>query len=408
MDINKIRNDFPMLKNQVLMQDKKLIYFDNAATTLKPQCVIDAISEYYSSYTSNSHRGDYDLEYKVDVEIDKTKKNVAKLLNAEMEEIIFTSGTTMSLNLVANSYALKHLKKGDEILLSVAEHASNVLPWYKVREFTGCTIKFIPLDKEGKITLDNLLKVISNKTKIVSLAHVSNVLGEEIPAKEIAKIAHKFGAKFVLDGAQSAPHMKVDVKDIDCDFFALSAHKMLGPTGVGVLYAKKELLDEMDTYIVGGGMNDTFTTGFEVIPHEGSKKYDAGTLNIAGIIGFNAALNYLNEIGLDSIHKKEIELKEYAISKLKELDNIIIYNENAKSGIITFNIKGVFAQDAATYFNSKGIAVRSGQHCAKLLNDFLGTVATVRASLYFYNTKEEIDSFVEACKNGGDFLNAYF
>ena len=408
MDINKIRNDFPMLKNNLKMQGHNLIYFDNAATSLKPMCVLNAIKEYYETYTSNSHRGDYDLEYKVDVKIDETRNNVAKLINANKDEIVFTSGTTMSLNMVAMSYALKHLKKGDEILLSEVEHASNILPWFKVKEITGCDIKYIPLDKYGKVTTDNLLKVISKNTKIVSLAHISNVIGEEINAKEIAKIVHSFGAKFVLDGAQSVPHKTVDVKDLDCDFLAFSAHKMLGPTGVGVLYAKKELLEDMDTYIVGGGMNETFKKDFSVIPHKAPTKFEAGTLNIEGIIAFNEAIKYLLNLGLDNIEKTEKELKKYALSKLKELDNVIIYNEHAESGIITFNIKDVFAQDAATYFNSKGIALRSGQHCAKILNDHLGTIATLRASLYFYNTKEEIDEFIEVCKHGGDFLNAYF
>ncbi len=408
MDINKIRNDFPMLKNNLKMQGHNLIYFDNAATSLKPNCVLNAIKEYYETYTSNSHRGDYDLEYKVDVKIDETRNSVAKLINANKDEIVFTSGTTMSLNMIAMAYALKHLKKGDEILLSEVEHASNILPWFKVKEITGCDIKYIPLDKYGKVTTDNLLKVISKNTKIVSLAHISNVIGEEINAKEIAKIVHSFGAKFVLDGAQSVPHKKVDVKDLDCDFLAFSAHKMLGPTGVGVLYAKKELLEDMDTYIVGGGMNETFKKDFSVIPHKAPTKFEGGTLNIEGIIAFNEAIKYLLNLGLDNIEKIEKELKKYAISKLKELDNVIIYNEHAESGIITFNIKGVFAQDAATYFNSKGIALRSGQHCAKILNDHLGTIATLRASLYFYNTKEEIDEFVETCKHGGDFLNAYF
>lgn len=408
MDINKIRNDFPMLKNNLKMQGHNLIYFDNAATSLKPNCVLNAIKEYYETYTSNSHRGDYDLEYKVDVKIDETRNNVAKLINANKDEIVFTSGTTMSLNMVAMSYALKHLKKGDEILLSEVEHASNILPWFKVKEITGCDIKYIPLDKYGNVTTDNLLKVISKNTKIVSLAHISNVIGEEINAKEIAKIVHSFGAKFVLDGAQSVPHKKIDVKDLDCDFLAFSAHKMLGPTGVGVLYAKKELLEDMDTYIVGGGMNETFKKDFSVIPHKAPTKFEGGTLNIEGIIAFNEAIKYLLNLGLDNIEKIEKDLKKYALSKLKELDNVIIYNEHAESGIITFNIKGVFAQDAATYFNSKGIALRSGQHCAKILNDHLGTIATLRASLYFYNTKEEIDEFVEVCKHGGDFLNAYF
>ena len=408
MDINKIRQDFTMLSSNKKMQGHDLVYFDNAATSLKPKSVLDSIAKYYEEYTSNSHRGDYDLEYEVDVAIDRTRESVARLINCDTDEVVFTSGTTMSLNMVAYAYAMKYLNKEDEIIISEVEHASNILPWYKVREVTGCTIKFVPLDENFKVTKENLLKVISNKTKIVSLAHISNVIGEEIDVKELAKVIHSFGALFVVDGAQSVPHKKIDVKDLDCDFLAFSAHKMLGPTGVGVLYAKKELLEKMDTYQVGGGMNETFKTNFEVVPHKAPTKFEGGTMNIEGIIAFNEAIKYLENIGLDNIEKRELELKAYAIKKLEELDNVVIYNKHSNSGIITFNIKDVFAQDAATYFNSQGIAVRSGQHCAKLLNDKLGTVATVRASLYFYNTEEEIDKFVEACKHGGDFLNAYF
>ena len=408
MDINKIRQDFTMLSSNKKMQGHDLVYFDNAATSLKPKSVLDSIAKYYEEYTSNSHRGDYDLEYEVDVAIDRTRESVARLINCDADEVVFTSGTTMSLNMVAYAYAMEYLNKEDEIIISEVEHASNILPWYKVREVTGCSIKFVPLDENYKVTKENLLKVISNKTKIVSLAHISNVIGEEIDVKELAKVIHSFGALFVVDGAQSVPHKKIDVKDLDCDFLAFSAHKMLGPTGVGVLYAKKELLEKMDTYQVGGGMNETFKTNFEVVPHKAPTKFEGGTMNIEGIIAFNEAIKYLENIGLDNIEKRELELKAYAIKKLEELDNVVIYNKHSNSGIITFNIKDVFAQDAATYFNSQGIAVRSGQHCAKLLNDKLGTVATVRASLYFYNTEEEIDKFVEACKHGGDFLNAYF
>ena len=408
MDINKIRQDFTMLSSNKKMQGHDLVYFDNAATSLKPKSVLNSIAKYYEEYTSNSHRGDYDLEYEVDVAIDRTRESVARLINCDSDEVVFTSGTTMSLNMVAYAYAMKYLNKEDEIIISEVEHASNILPWYKVREVTGCSIKFVPLDENYKVTKENLLKVISNKTKIVSLAHISNVIGEEIDVKELAKVIHSFGALFVVDGAQSVPHKKIDVKDLDCDFLAFSAHKMLGPTGVGVLYAKKELLEKMDTYQVGGGMNEIFKTNFEVVPHKAPTKFEGGTMNIEGIIAFNEAIKYLENIGLDNIEKRELELKAYAIKKLEELDNVVIYNKHSSSGIITFNIKDVFAQDAATYFNSQGIAVRSGQHCAKLLNDKLGTVATVRASLYFYNTEEEIDKFVEACKHGGDFLNAYF
>ena len=406
MDILKIRKDFKMLDHH-MMQGHPLIYFDNAATSLKPQCVLEAIQAYYQNYTSNVHRGDYDLSVQADRAYESARETVAAFIHATPKEIVFTSGTTASLNLVAFGYGLTHLNENDEILLNEAEHASNILPWYEVSKKTGAKVKFIRL-VDGKITLEEIKKAISSKTKLISLAQVSNVLGYKIPAKEICKFAHEKGILVSIDAAQSAPHMKIDVKDMDCDFLSFSGHKMCGPTGIGILYGKFELLNKMDSFLVGGGNNITYDTGCNVSYLYPPEKFEAGTLNLAGIYGLYAAIKYLNDIGLDNIENYEKELKDYAIKKLSSNKNIIIYNKDSETGILTFNYNGVFAQDEATYLNSKGICVRSGQHCAKLLNDYLKTPATIRASFYFYNTKQEIDQLAKALENGGNFLDAYF
>lgn len=408
LDPYKIRKDFPMYVNKVKMQKHDLVFLDNASTTFKPQCVLDAVSEYYTHLTSNSHRGDYDLCFNLDKRIDETRQDVAKFINADKNEIVFTSGTSMSINMIAFGYGVKYLTKDDEILLTQAEHASNVLPWYKVSEMTGCKIKFIPLNEEGKLTPENVRKTISKHTKIVAVAHVTNVLGFVINIKEVAKVAHEFGALLICDGAQSVPHIPTDVKDLDVDFLSFSGHKLCGPTGIGVLYGKYALLQKMDPFMTGGGMNAKFDMCGDVAYLEPPVKFEAGTQNLEGILGLDAAIKYLMKIGMKNIREYEEYLHKYALEQLEKLDNVIIYNKDADSGIITFNIKNVFAQDAATYFNSQGIACRSGQHCAKILISFLHEVATVRASIYFYNTKEDIDCLVEACKHGGDFLNAYF
>lgn len=406
-DVYKIREQFPMLKGKK-MQGHPLVYLDNASTTFKPQCVIDATINYYSNETANHHRGDYDLLSNMDKKVAETRETVARFVNCDSIEVVFTAGDTMALNLIALSYGFQFLKKGDEILLSEAEHASDLLPWYEVSHLTGAVIKFIPLNEEGALTVDNLSKVITDKTRIISVAQVSNVLGNVVDVKAFAKIAHTHGAIMVVDGAQSIPHMKMDFKDADIDFLTFSGHKMCGPTGIGCLIGKYSLLEKMWPYYVGGGMNETFNKKIEMIPFLPPERFEAGTQNIAGILGLKAAVEFLMEIGLDEIHKHDQELCEYAISKLEKCDDIIIYNKNAKNGIITFNRKGVFAQDEATLLNSKGIAVRSGQHCAKILNDYLGCVATCRMSTYLYTTKEDIDAFVDAVINGGDILDAYF
>ncbi|MEE5995199.1 MAG: cysteine desulfurase [Candidatus Enteromonas sp.] len=409
IDPKKIRQDFPMYRNDVTMQKKPLIWLDNASTTFKPDCVIEAVTDYYTKETSNSHRGDYDLCYNMDMKVLESRKAVARFINCDSREVVFTSGTTNSINLVAFGYGVKYLKAGDEILLTQAEHASNVLPWFKVAEMTGAVVKYIPLEEDGRLTPENLEKTITDKTKIVAVAHVTNVLGFIAPAKELAKIAHKHGAIFVLDGAQSVPHIKTDVKDMDVDFLAFSGHKLCGPTGIGVLYGKYELLNMMEPFMTGGGMNAKFDMCGDVGYLEPPLRFEAGTQNLAGILGLKPAIEYLESLGMDNIEAYEHELKKYAVEKLQETGCVTIYNATSEGGIVTFNINGVFAQDGATYLNSKGIACRSGQHCAKILIDFLGTVATIRASFYFYTTKEDIDALVEAVKTAKEeYLNAYF
>lgn len=406
-DVYEIRKQFPMLNNKT-MQGKPLTFLDNASTTFKPYKVIDAINKYYSEITSNSHRGDYDLCHNMDIEVEKSRKVVSQFINANENEIVFTSGTSLSINMIAYGYAMKYLTRDDEILISLAEHASNVLPWFKVKEKTGCKINYIPLDENGRITATNLRKVISKNTKIVAIAHIGNVFGYIAPIKELAQIAHEYGAIIAVDGAQSVPHQKVDVKELGIDFLSFSGHKMLGPTGIGVLWGRYELLQSMDSFITGGGMNVKFMPCGEVIELDAPSKFEAGTLNLAGILGLRAAIEFLNEIGIENISEHEAKLKRYFLEQVKDLDNIIVYNKDDDGGIITFNIKNVFAQDEATLLNSKGIACRSGLHCAKMLPEFLNEVATVRASLYLYTTKEDIDTLVDALKNGGDILDAYF
>ena len=404
-DVKKIRLDFPMLKKK--MQNHPLVFLDNASTTMKPRCVIDAVRQYYENETSNSHRGDYDLCFHVDQTIAKTRALVAKFIHANETEIVFTSGASMSINLVAFGYGVKYLKKGDEILLTEAEHASNVLPWYKVAELTGAVVKFIPLNRKGRLTLENVKRSVNKKTKIIAIAQITNVLGYLAPIEAICKYAHEHQIVVVCDGAQSVPHRFTDVKKLDVDFLSFSGHKMCGPTGIGVLYGKFDLLKKMDPLMTGGGMNSRFDMCGAVEYLAPPIKFEAGTLNIAGIYGLNAAITYLEKIGMDNIEKYESNLRQYLVKELKKIDDIIIYNEEAESGIVTINKKTVFAQDEATFLNSKGIAVRSGQHCAKILNNFLKTPATIRISLYFYNTKEEIDQLLDALKKG-DYLDAYF
>ena len=407
-DVYEIRKHFPMLTNNIKMQNKPLVFLDNCSTTFKPQCVIDAEMEYYTKTTSNSHRGDYDLSVLMDSKIEETRKRIAHFVNAEVNEVVFTSGATAGLNLVAFGYGLKFLKPGDEIIISELEHASNILPWFNVAKLTGAVVKYLPFDEQGRLTVDNLKKVISKKTKIVSIANIGNVLGYITDVKGMAKVAHQYGAIMVVDGAQSVPHFKTDFKDLDCEFLAFSAHKMCGPTGIGALIGKYEFLLKMDPYLVGGGNNSVFDNTGSVDYRLPPAKFEPGTQNIAAILGFKKAVEFIENIGIEAIRLHDIELIRYAKEQLKDYEKFEILNPLCEGGIITFNINGVFSQDEATLLNYKGIAIRSGEHCAKMLHTYLKTKATCRMSTYLYTSKEDIDAFVDAIKNGGDILDAYF
>ena len=386
------RDDFKILEDD-------FIFFDNCATTLKPNIVVDETVKYYTEYTSNAHRGDYDNSIKVDTLYEETRTKVRKLINAQSDsEIVFTSGATESLNLVVFGFMKYNLKKGDEVLLTKAEHASNVLPWLELANEKGIKVKYIPLNKDHKLDYDELVKMIGPKTKVISIAHVTNTIGDIRPVEKIGKLCKENNIYFVVDGAQSVPHFKVDVLKNNIDFLAFSAHKMLGPTGVGVLYGKYDLLNETRPINFGGGMNNIFESTGEVEYKSIPTRFEAGTPNIAGVIGFNRAIDYINSIGYDNIERQEKELRKYLIDNLKKIDNVILYNENSDTGIVLFNLKDIFPQDTSVYLNTYHICVRAGNHCAKILKDELGIRNTCRISLYFYNTKEEIDVLIEALK----------
>lgn len=389
-----------MNREDFLMLNKDIVYFDNGATTLKPKVMIDATIDYYANYTANAHRGDYDISLKVDNNYENTRLLVKEFINADStKEIVFTSGATDSLNRIVFGYFQNTLKENDEVIITKSEHASNVLPWFELAKRNKIKIKYIELTSDYKVTIDNLKRVITPNTKVISLAHVTNVIGDVRPIKEISALAHENNILLVVDGAQSVPHIAVDVKEMDIDFLAFSAHKMCGPTGVGVLYGKYELLDKLKPTVVGGGMNSTFSSDLESEYNSLPHRLEAGTPNIAGVIAFGKVISYLNNIGMDKIHKYELELKDYALSRLKENKNIIIYNENAESGIIAINYKDVFAQDLAIYLNKYNICVRAGNHCAKILKEEINVKNTCRISFYLYNTKEEIDRLIDALSN---------
>jgi len=384
------RGDFPLLS-------KDIIYFDNGATTLKPRSVIDSIVDYYSKYSANAHRGDYDISLKVDIAYEGVRGKVKDFINASRcEEIVFTKGTTESLNMIVFGYMLNHLKKGDEVLISKSEHASNILPWMILEEKIGIVVKYVELDSDYSLSVDKIKSNITSKTKVISLAHITNVIGDIRDIDIIGEICKEKNILFVVDAAQSIGHIKVDVQKSNISFLAFSAHKMLGPTGVGVLYGRYDLLEELDVLEFGGGMNAFFESDCSYELKEIPWKFEAGTRNIAGVIGLGAAIDYINSIGLEKIHEYEVELKNFAISELKKITNINIYNENTESGILVFNIDKVFSQDTAIFLNRFNICVRSGNHCAKILKDEIGITNTCRASFYFYNTKEEVLKLVNA------------
>ena len=387
------RNDFPLL-----MQNK-IIYIDNAATSQRPQCVIDAEGDFYKNYNANPLRGLYSLSVEATEVYENAREAVRKFIGAEKSnEIIFTRNTTESLNFVAYSYGLSNVKKGDEIVVSIMEHHSDLLPWQMVAKTCGAELKFIECAKDGSIDLEKVKELITSRTKIVAMTQVSNVLGREYPVIEIAKLAHEKGAVMVVDGAQSTPHMRVDVTDLDADFFAFSGHKLLAPMGIGVLYGKEELLEKMPPFLSGGEMIDSVTRTSAVyaeLPH----KFEAGTVNAAGAAGLKAAIDYIEKVGFDYIGEREIALTSRAIEKMKKIPHVnIIGSENADehTGIVTFTIDNVHPHDISEILAADGIAVRAGHHCAQPLLTHLGLNSTARASFAFYNTEDEVDKFTDS------------
>ena len=388
------REDFTILKGS------NIVYFDNGATTLKPDVVRDKIVEYYNKYTSNIHRGDYSNSLKVSNLYDECREMVRSFINAShSSEIIFTSGTTESLNDIVFGYFKNKLRSGDEVLITESEHASNVLPWFILQKEIGIVVKYIPLDSNNEITIDNLKSVINDKTKVVSIAHITNVIGDVRDIKSIAKVCHDNDILLVVDAAQSVAHTKIDVIDMDIDFMAFSGHKMYGPTGIGVLYGKFELLKELVPLKYGGGMNAIFNKDGYVELKDLPDRLEAGTPNIEGVLGLSECIKYINSIGIDKIKNYEKELRDYLIDRLSTLDFITVYNKNSTSPIVAFNINGVFSQDAAIYLDKYHICVRAGNHCAKLTKDVFNVSNTCRISLAFYNTKEEIDLLINVLKN---------
>lgn len=393
-NITSIREDFPILNSKV--NGKKLIYFDNAATTQTPKVVIDAIVSYYSTLNANIHRGVHSLSQKATEAYEGARKKIQKHLNAKnSSEIIFTSGSTHSINLVANGF-IDLLKSGDEIIVSHLEHHSNIVPWQMLCEKTGAIMKVIPMNQEGELIFSEYEKLLSNETKVVFVNHVSNALGTINPVKEIISKAHEFGAAVLIDGAQALPHFEVDVKDLDVDFYVGSAHKFYGPTGVGILYGKEKWLNKLPPYQGGGEMIDEVTfekTTYAKLPN----KFEAGTPNISGVIASGIAIDYINNIGLKTILKYEDALLKYATEKLLEIDGIKIYgNTDNKTSVISFNLGNIHHYDIGSIIDNEGIAVRTGHHCAQPIMDYYKIPGTIRLSLSFYNTKEEIDSLISA------------
>lgn len=408
MDIQKIRQDFPILGEQV--NGKDLIYLDTSATSQTPLKVIEAMNDYYREYNSNVHRGVHTLGTKATDAYEKARMKVRSFINAKrFEEIVYTRGTTAAINLVARSFGDLVIEEGDEIVVNEMEHHANIVPWQQLAKRKGAKLVFIPLEEDGTIALDSVKAAMSNKTKIVAITHVSNVLGTINDIKSIAEIAHAHNAYISVDGAQAVPHMAVDVQDLDVDFYAFSGHKMLGPTGIGILYGKAELLDKMEPIEYGGDMID-YVYKTESTWTDLPVKFEAGTPMIAEAVGLNAAIDYIAELGLDNIYQHEKELVRYAYDKMSAIEGIEIYGpgKDNRAGLITFNLKGVHPHDLATALDSEGIAVRAGHHCAQPLMKWCKASSTARASFYIYNTIEEIDQFIESLEKTKEFFSYEF
>ena len=399
LNVSRIRQDFPILKRKI-KGNKTLVYLDNAATTQKPIPVINAICNYYMNYNSNIHRAVHQLAEEATLEYEKTREKIAKFINARStDEIIFTRNATEAINLVSHSWARTNVEKDEKVVLTEIEHHSNIVPWQILTQEKGAKLEYVGIDDKGYLNIEEYKKHIqSDKVKLVSVSHMSNVLGTIMPVNEIIKTAHQKGIPVLIDGAQSVPHMPVDVRDMDCDFLAFSAHKMLGPTGVGVLYVKREILNEMPPFIGGGDMIrevHKYDTRYNDLPY----KFEGGTPNIADVIAFGSAIDYLNKIGMDKVREHEMDVTNYAIEAIAGVKGVSIYgpsNANHRGGVVSFNIGDIHPHDLATIMNDHGIAIRSGHHCAQVLMERLDVAATSRASFYIYNTKEEVDAFVNA------------
>ncbi|QQE75178.1 cysteine desulfurase [Brevibacillus composti] len=407
MNAKELRQYFPILHQEV--NGHSLVYLDNGATSQKPIQVIEAMEKYYKEYNSNVHRGVHTLGSKATDGYEGAREKVRAFINArEAAEIVFTRGTTTAINTVAYGYARATLKPGDEIVTTIAEHHANFIPWQQAAKVTGATFKFIPLTEEGTVTLDAVRETITPQTKIVAIRHISNVLGDTVPVKEIAKIAHENGAILVVDGAQGAPHMRIDVQELDCDFYTFSSHKMCGPTGIGVLYGKRELLEKTEPVEFGGEMID-YVDLYDSTWKEVPWKFEGGTPIIAGAIGLGAAIDFLQEIGMDEIERHEKKLIAYALEQMLEMEGITIYGpKQDRSSLITFNLAQVHPHDLATVLDSHGIAIRAGHHCAQPLMRWLNVSATARASFYVYNTEEEVDVFLAGLKKTKEYFGNVF
>ena len=404
MEINNMKKDFPLLENE------NITYLDSGATTQKPIQVIKAVEEFYQKYNANPHRGAYSLSVEATEQYENTRTKIAKFINAKhREEIIFSKNATESLNLIAYSYGLDNLKKDDEVVISIMEHHSNLVPWQKMTKQTGSKLNYMYINENYEITDEEIESKITDKTKIVGITHVSNVLGTINNVKKIIKYAHKKGAVVIVDASQSIPHMKIDVQDLDADFLVFSGHKMLAPLGIGVLYGKREILNKMTPFLMGGDMIEYVyeqETTFAPLPN----KFEAGTQNVEGVIGLGAAIDYIENLGYDKIQEIEHEVISYARQELSKLDYLTLYttpNEENHSSVISFNIKGVHPHDVASILDSEGVCVRSGNHCAQPLMRFLGIDSTCRASFYIYNTKEDVDKLVKALDKAYNMFKNY-
>ena len=398
LDTNKIRKEFPLYINH-----ENIVYLDNGATSLKPKCVIDKMNEYYYNYGVNIHRGVYKLSYQATDEFDIAREKVSKFINSAFEEVVFVRNASEALNLAALTYGEEYLKEGDEVITSELEHHSSVLPWMKLCEKKKAKLVYVPLNNEGRITVEAFKSVLTSKTKVVALTYVSNVMGYITPIKDIITIAHANNAIVIVDAAQAVPHMKVDVKDLDCDFLAFSGHKMMGPTGVGVLYGKKHILKKLNPLLYGGDMNEEVYKD-RVDVKDIPSRFETGTPAIADVIGLGTAIDYIESIGYENIHNHTKELYDYTMEKLEKIEGITIYNKNADVPIISFNITDIHPHDASTLFDERGICLRAGHHCAQLITKWLNCIGTLRGSFYIYNNKEDADKFIETVIEAVEFF----